>query len=298
MAFPATMVSSRRKERKALSDFYNMKEEVKEIVKTHGGKEFFSELNAARVPFFFTAAVENTAEKTEYLCEAITPNSMGISLTEDKFADFLNIRNHGFVTIPSFDAVSPSVQGLRIFQEAEQEQRQTYYSQDVLAKFNEENMAMIEGGAGLEEELEEGLTEGPADGLDGNGGTISQVAQNVLESVMQHVIMEPRAEDEPEEEETEQIQVPVFHGKSLGLDITWGGGQNPHKDYTGEFAKINERHQGILKGDGSFLQAKEQEAVYYHMGQQPEPGNAGIPGEKEETGKEGDTADAINGGGQ
>ena len=50
-----------------MSDFYNMKEEVKEIVKTHGGKEFFSELNAARVPFFFTAATENTAEKTEYL---------------------------------------------------------------------------------------------------------------------------------------------------------------------------------------------------------------------------------------
>lgn len=277
-----------------MSDFYNMKEEVKEIVKTHGGKEFFSELNAARVPFFFTAATENTAEKTEYLCEAITPNSMGISLTEDKFADFLNIRNHGFVTIPSFDAVSPSVQGLRLFQEADQGQGQTFYSQDVLAKFNEEHMAMIEDGAGLEEEPEEGLRESPADGLNRNGGTISQAGQNVLESVMQHVIMGPRAEDEPEEEETEQIRVPVFHSESF--EITWGGGQDPHKDYTGEFAKIDERHQGILKGDGSFLQAKEQETVYYHMSQQPDPGNTGIPGEKEETGKVEDT-DTADGGG-
>lgn len=257
-----------------MSDFYNMKEEVKEIVKTHGGKEFFSELNAARVPFFFTAAVENTAEKTEYLCEAITPNSMGINLTEDKFADFLNIRNHGFVTIPSFDAVSPSVQGLRLFQEAEQEQKQAFYSQDVLAKFNKENMAMIEDGAGLED----GLAEGPADGLDGNGDSVSQATQDVLESVMQNVIMGPMAEDGSKEEEAERIQVPVFHGESL--DITWGGGQNLHKDYTGEFAKIDERHQGILKGDGSFLQAKEQEAVYYHMGQQSDTGNAGMPGEK------------------
>lgn len=284
-----------------MSDFYNMKEEVKEIVKTHGGKEFFSELNAACVPFFFTAAVENTAEKTEYLCEAITPNSMGISLTEDKFADFLNIRNRGFVTIPSFDAVSPSVQGLRLFQEAEQGQGQEFYSR-VLAKFNEENMAMIEDGAGLEggleEEPEDGLRESPEDGLNSNGGAVSQAAQNVLESVMQHVIMGPRTEDEPEEEETGQIRVPVFHGESL--DITWGGGQDPHNDYTGEFAKIDERHQGILKGDGSFLQAKEQEAVYYHMGQQPDPGNAGVPGEKEETGEEEeiDTVDTVDGGGQ
>ena len=276
-----------------MSDFYNMKEEVKEIVKTHGGKEFFSELNAARVPFFFTAVVENTTEKTEYLCEAITPNSMGISLTEDKFADFLNIRNHGFVTIPSFDAVSPSVQGLRLFQEAEQGQGRTFYSQDVLAKFNEENMAMIEDGARLEGGMEEELEEGLADGPDGNGDTVSQAAQNVLESVMRHVIIEPRAEDEPEEEETEQIQVPVFHGESL--DITWGGGQDTHKDYTGEFAKIDERHQGILKGDGSFLQVKEQEAVYYHMGQQQDPGNAEVPGEKEKTGEEEDTADAADG---
>ena len=36
-----------------MSDIYNMKEQMKEIFKTNGGKSFFCELNAARIPFFF-----------------------------------------------------------------------------------------------------------------------------------------------------------------------------------------------------------------------------------------------------
>ena len=94
-----------------MSNNFNLKEEMKEIIKSHGGKQFFNELNAARIPFFFAAAVENTEEDTKYLCEVITPNSIGRLLTNDKFADFLNILNNGFVTVPSFEAASMSIQG-------------------------------------------------------------------------------------------------------------------------------------------------------------------------------------------
>ena len=92
-------------------DIYNMKEQMKEIFKTNGGKSFFSELNAARIPFFFVAAIENTEDKTEYFCEAITPGTMGIHLSEDKFADHLNIQNHGFIAVLDPGSTSSGMQG-------------------------------------------------------------------------------------------------------------------------------------------------------------------------------------------
>ncbi len=94
-----------------MSDIYNMKEQMKEIFKTNGGKSFFCELNAARIPFFFVAAIENTEDKTEYFCEAITPGTMGIHLSEDKFADHLNIQNHGFIAVLDPNLISPGIQG-------------------------------------------------------------------------------------------------------------------------------------------------------------------------------------------
>ncbi len=57
---------------------------MKEIFETKGGRAFFNELNAAGIPFFFIAATENTEDKTDYLCETITPGAMGIRLTDDK----------------------------------------------------------------------------------------------------------------------------------------------------------------------------------------------------------------------
>ena len=93
-----------------MNDNYNMKEQMKEIFKTKGGKAFFDELNAARVPFFFIAAVENTEDKTEYFCETVTPKAMDICLTEDKFADHLNIQNHGFITVMDSNLVSSKAQ--------------------------------------------------------------------------------------------------------------------------------------------------------------------------------------------
>ena len=94
-----------------MSDNYNMKEQMKEIFKTNGGKSFFCELNAARIPFFFVAAIENTEDKTEYFCEAITPGTMGIHLSEDKFADHLNIQNHGFIAVLDPGSTSSGMQG-------------------------------------------------------------------------------------------------------------------------------------------------------------------------------------------
>ena len=94
-----------------MSDIYNMKEQMKEIFKTNGGKSFFCELNAARIPFFFVAAIENTEDKTEYFCEAITPGTMGIHLSEDKFADHLNIQNHGFIAVLDPGSTFSGMQG-------------------------------------------------------------------------------------------------------------------------------------------------------------------------------------------
>lgn len=94
-----------------MNDNYNMKEQMKEIFKTNGGKSFFCELNAARIPFFFVAAIENTEDKTEYFCEAITPGTMGIHLSEDKFADHLNIQNHGFIAVLDPGSTSSGMQG-------------------------------------------------------------------------------------------------------------------------------------------------------------------------------------------
>jgi len=243
-----------------------MKEEIKEIIKSHGGKDFFNELNAARIPFFFVAAVENTKETTEYLCETITPNTMGIHLTDDKFADFLDIRNHGFVTVPSCDVTSLSVQGLKLFQEAG---RLPFYDDEALMKFAEEQGIQIEDGGTLDDEETE-------PGVFGKGAS-----RSIVESVIRHVI---GGQEELAAEEAERIPVPVCHCETL--DISWGGNENPDRSYADEFARIDKRHQEILKGDGSFLQAKEQEAVYYNI-EQRQPGGDG-PGisRTEETAEE------------
>lgn len=94
-----------------MNDRYDMKEQMKEIFETKGGKAFFNELNAAGIPFFFFAAVENTGEKTDYICETITPGSMGLRLTDDKFADHLNIQHQGFVTVLKSQTTPPNVKG-------------------------------------------------------------------------------------------------------------------------------------------------------------------------------------------
>ena len=92
-----------------MNDRYDMKEQMKEIFETKGGKAFFNELNAAGNPFFFVAAVENTGEKTDYICETITPGAMGIRLTDDKFADHLNVQHRGFVTVLKSQTIPPDV---------------------------------------------------------------------------------------------------------------------------------------------------------------------------------------------
>lgn len=56
-----------------------------------------------------TASVSLT--KTEYFCETITPGAMGIRLTDDKFADHLNIQHQGFVTVLESPTPAPEVKG-------------------------------------------------------------------------------------------------------------------------------------------------------------------------------------------
>lgn len=94
-----------------MNDRYDMKEQMKEIFETKGGKAFFHELNAADIPFFFIAATGNTEDKTDYFCETITPGSMGIRLADDKFADHLNIQHQGFVTVLESPSPAPEVKG-------------------------------------------------------------------------------------------------------------------------------------------------------------------------------------------
>lgn len=243
-----------------ISDFYDRKEDMSQVIKEHGGEEFFDEINAARIPFFFIAAVENTEADTEYLCKAVTPSSMGILLTVDKFNDFLNIRNKGFVAIPSMEDISPSIQSLKQFDEERQKDRGLFYSQEVLAKFNAENGVVIEDESMI------------VDDVDGDGPPISQTALNVLDSVMYTLNENSGQDQKPDKEETGKIQIFTFDDTPLVIE--WGGGQATQKDYKDEFAEIDKRHEGILKGDGTFLQVKEREAVYFNMGQ-----GAGIKGE-------------------
>lgn len=270
-----------------MSDYFNKNQDndfdneqvVKDIMKDNGGKEFFRELNAARVPFFFAAAVKNTADGTEYLCEAITPNSQGITLTDDKFADFLNIRNHGFVTIPSFDAASPSAQALQLFQDSEGGQDKPFYSQEILAKFGREQMAVIDDG----EEFEDGdwIPEQPAThggvrtegepAKEADAEPCGQDAQKVMEAVMWSVVTEDGTENYPADEKPGQAKAATPGSETL--DIIWGGSHLQPKDYRDEFSQIDERHQGILKGNGSFMERKGRESASYGLSQDPDLGS-------------------------
>ena len=94
-----------------MNNHYDMKEQMKEIFETKGGKAFFNELNAAGIPFFFISATENTEDKTEYFCETITPGAIGIRLTDDKVADHLNIQHQGFITVLESPTPAPEVNG-------------------------------------------------------------------------------------------------------------------------------------------------------------------------------------------
>lgn len=219
---------------------------MKEIVKTNGGKEFFNELDAASIPFFFAAAVENTKETTEYFCRSMVPNAMGISLTDDKFADWLDIRNHGFVAVPSFDLTSQSIQGLRQMEETRK--RESFYSNEMLEAFAEKQGILIEDGGIIDGEEETPTTVGRG------------MPREFVGSVIQHAVDDKVM---PGYEDTKRI--PVLEHYCESIDIVWGGNEHQDQVYEEEYAKIDERHKEILKGDGSFLQAKERELVYCNL---------------------------------
>lgn len=79
-----------------------------------GAQAFAADENGFSLPNKPYAAAHkgsNPDFKTEYFCEAITPGTMGIHLSEDKFADHLNIQNHGFIAVLDPGSTSSGMQG-------------------------------------------------------------------------------------------------------------------------------------------------------------------------------------------
>ena len=218
-------------------NLYDMNAAMKEILKAHGGQQFFRELNAARIPFFFVAAVANTEKETEYYCEAITPGSMGLKLADDKFADFLDIRNEGFVAVPSIDLTSEGAQALKMLDETRKEG--TFYG-NALADFSKANGIEIVDHDDLDDEEEPPQHE-KADGLMG--------------SILQYAIAD--AQDGRKEGDT---IMPVFAPADFSNVKFCVVDDNPHV-FGENFAEIDERHKNIKKGSGAFMRAKEREAA-------------------------------------
>ena len=53
--------------------------------------------NRYKIPMFFTAAIMDNGEKTEYYTKVLQPLLYNYSLKDDKFSDFINVMN-GFQT--------------------------------------------------------------------------------------------------------------------------------------------------------------------------------------------------------
>lgn len=221
------------------NNLYDLNAAMKEILKAHGGQQFFRELNAARIPFFFAAAVANTEKETEYYCEAITPGSMGLKLADDKFADFLDIRNEGFIAVPSTDLTSEGAQALKMLDETRKEH--TFYG-NALADFSRANGIEIVEHDDLDDE-EAPPQHGQADGLIG--------------SVMQYAFADAQGGRKEGE-----FAVPTLTPENDYSNVKFCvADDNPHV-FGENFAEIDERHKNIKKGSGAFMRMKEREAAY------------------------------------
>lgn len=219
-------------------NLYDLNVVMKEILKAHGGQQFFRELNAARIPFFFAAAVVNTEKETEYYCEAITPGSMGLKLADDKFADFLDIRNEGFVAVPSTDLTSEGAQALKMLNETRKEG--TFYG-NALADFSRANGIEIIEHDDLDDE-EAPPQHGQADELIG--------------SILQYTI----ADGQGGGKEGEFI-VPTITPENDYSNVKFCVEDDSPHVFGENFAEIDERHKNIKKGSGAFMRAKEREAA-------------------------------------
>lgn len=221
-----------------MNDYYDMREQMKEILKSQGGKDFFKELNAAGIPFLFIAATANTEDKTEYFCESITPNAMGIYLTDDKFADLLNIRNHGFVAVPEFSLVPANEEGMGHGEKPEDK---------------DDDIALEE----------KGRRTGGANNR--KNGDVTDLA--ILDAVIKSVILQQSFGQEPLACDMQPSGL-VSTSCSEEIQIVWDMNPNLHGPREEDYSEIEGRHRNILKGDGSFLREKEQNLSHHNITRQ------------------------------
>ncbi len=217
---------------------FDLSAELPKIMKENGGQQFFRELNAARIPFFFAAAVKNTAKETEYYCEAITPGSMGLQLADDKFVDFLDIRNNGFVAVLSTDLTSEGAQALKML---DQTRKDGSFYDGALADFAKANGIEIVENDDLDDDLED-------------AHTLNSNADALIGSIMKYAISD--RQNNPKED----VNMVTSGIQTTDLDIVWGDGGKPHI-FGESFDKIHERHEGILKGSEAYLLEKDREVA-------------------------------------
>lgn len=221
-----------------MNDYYDRREQMKEILKTQGGKDFFKELNAAGIPFLFIAATANTENKTEYFCESITPNAMGICLTDDKFADLLNIRNHGFVAVPEFSLVSANAEGMG------QGEKPDDKNDDIVP-----------------------AAKGRRTGSANNRKNDDVTDLDILDAVIKSVILQQPSGQEPfAGDMLPSGLASTFCSEEL--QIIWDTNTDLHKSREEDYLEIEEQRRNILKGDGSFPREKKQNSSHHNITRQ------------------------------
>lgn len=77
---------------------YNNEKVYKDTIKEQVS-ELIMKCRIAKIPCFISIAVGNTSDSTAYINEAVTPNSLGVKLTDDKISQHINVMN-GFKTVP------------------------------------------------------------------------------------------------------------------------------------------------------------------------------------------------------
>lgn len=211
---------------------YDFRERMEDILKMHGGMEFFREMNAGGIPFFFAAATANSQDGTEYKCETITPNAMGIRLKDDKFADFLNIRNSGFVAIPKSDLTSESARALKMLEEN---------GTDGISYGDALRNMELKGGVCL--------PEGDAMGIsidadpDDDGGDMGLLMQSIMDSAIA---------DAPDARKEERKMPAIEYTEYIP---SWD--DSGEADLKEAFARVDQRDVHIPKGDGLLIMARQ-----------------------------------------
>ena len=164
---------------------------------------------------------------------------MGLKLADDKFADFLDIRNEGFIAVPSTDLTSEGAQALKMLDETRKEG--TFYG-NALADFSRANGIEIIEHDDLDDE-EAPPQHDQTDGLIG--------------SIMQYAI----ADAQGGRKEGGFI-VPTITPENDYSNVKFCVIDDNTHVFGENFAEIDERHKNIKKGSEAFMRMKEREAAY------------------------------------